>query len=62
MRAGYQGSEADTANDAVVTAGPNGVPGFISSNSWGAGLNDGAYDSRAAQYDGFVRASLTGNR
>ncbi|MCG3191251.1 MAG: hypothetical protein DIJKHBIC_00476 [Thermoanaerobaculia bacterium] len=55
LRDGYSGTEANTANDAVVTPGPNGVPGFISSNSWGAGTNANAYDSLAAQYDGFVR-------
>jgi len=53
----YSGSEADTCNDTVVTAGPNGVKGFISNNSWGSGLNGNAYDSLAAQYDGFVRDS-----
>ena len=36
-------------------AGPNGIKGFISNNSWGAGTNGNAYDSYAAQYDGFVR-------
>ncbi|MEP7340873.1 MAG: S8 family serine peptidase [Acidobacteriota bacterium] len=57
LRAGYTGTEADTCNDTVVTAGPNGVKGFISNNSWGAGTNSNAYDSYAAQYDGFVRDS-----
>lgn len=52
---GYTGTEADTANDTVTTAGPNGVRGFISNNSWGNGTNGNAYDSYAAQYDGFAR-------
>lgn len=54
LRSGYSGSEADTANDTVTTAGPNGVLGSISNNSWGSGLNSNAYDSLAAQYDGYV--------
>jgi subtilisin-like proprotein convertase family protein len=55
LRAGYTGTSADRVNDAVTTAGPNGVFSFISNNSWGAGLNGNAYDSFAAQFDGFVR-------
>lgn len=54
---GYAGTEADTCNDTVTTAGPNGVKGFISNNSWGSGTNSNVYDSLAAQYDGFVRDS-----
>jgi hypothetical protein len=57
LRTGYTGTEADTCNDTVTTAGPNGIKGFISNNSWGAGTNGNAYDSYAAQYDGFVRDS-----
>jgi hypothetical protein len=59
LRSGYTGTEADTANDTVITAGPNGVFGFISNNSWGAGTNGNAYDSFAAQFDGFVRDAST---
>jgi hypothetical protein len=55
LRAGYTGTFADRANDAVTTAGPNGVTCFISNNSWGASTNGNAYDSLAAQYDGFAR-------
>ena len=55
LRSGYTGTEASTANDTVATAGPNGVPGFISNNSWGNGTNGNTYDSYTAQYDGFVR-------
>lgn len=54
LRSGYTGTEANTVNDTVTTAGPNGVLGSISNNSWGNGLNSNAYDSLAAQYDGFV--------
>lgn len=54
LRNNYSGSEANTVNDTVTTAGPNGVLGSISNNSWGSGLNSNAYDSLAAQYDGFV--------
>lgn len=57
LRSGYTGSEADTCNDTVATSGPNGVPGFITNNSWGNGTNSNQYDSLAAQYDGFVRDS-----
>jgi subtilisin-like proprotein convertase family protein len=59
LRAGYSGTEADTVNDTVATAGPNGVKGNISNNSWGAGTNTNAYDSFAAQYDGFVQDAST---
>ncbi|MBV9960535.1 MAG: S8 family serine peptidase, partial [Acidobacteria bacterium] len=54
---GYQptATEANTVNDTVMTAGPNGVRGSISNNSWGNGTNGGSYDSLAAQYDGFVQ-------
>ena len=55
LRSGYSGTEASTVNDTVATAGPNGVPGFISNNSWGNGTNGNTYDSYTAQYDGFVR-------
>lgn len=57
LRTGYTGTEADSYNDTVTTAGPNNVKGFIANNSWGAGTNGNAYDSYAAQYDGFVRDS-----
>ncbi len=55
LRTGYTGTEADTCNDTITTVGPNGIKGFIANNSWGAGTNGNAYDSYAAQYDGFVR-------
>jgi hypothetical protein len=61
LRSGYTGTEANTANDTVTTAGPNGVLGYISNNSWGNGLNSNAYDSYAAQFDGFVRDASTGS-
>lgn len=54
-RPGYTGTDADAANDVVTTTGVNGVPGYISNNSWGDGTNGNTYDSYAAQYDGFVR-------
>jgi hypothetical protein len=54
-RPGYTGTEADTANDTVTTAGPNGVKGTLSNNGWGAGVNGSAYDSYAALFDGLVR-------
>jgi len=59
LRSGYTGTEANTANDTVTTVGPNGVFGYISNNSWGNGLNSNAYDSYAAQFDGFVRDAST---
>ena len=55
LRDGYSGTEASTVDDTVATAGPNGVPGFISNNSWGNGENGNTYDTYTAQYDGFVR-------
>ena len=55
LRSGYAGTEANTVNDTLTTTGPNGVPGFISNNSWGNGTNGNVYDSYTAQYDGFVR-------
>ncbi len=57
--AGYTGTEALAYNDTVTTAGPNGVLGSISNNSWGSGTNANAYDSYAAQFDGFVRDAST---
>ncbi|MEO5859436.1 MAG: S8 family serine peptidase [Pyrinomonadaceae bacterium] len=60
LRSGYTGTEANTADDVVTTVGPNGVLGYISNNSWGNGLNSNAYDSYAAQFDGFVRDASTG--
>jgi hypothetical protein len=59
LKLGYAGTEANTANDAVTTAGPNGVAGFISNNSWGNGTNANAYDSYTAQFDGFTRDAST---
>lgn len=53
-RSDYTGTTADTVNDTVTTPGANGVRGSISNNSWGAG-NGNAYDSFAAQFDGFVQ-------
>lgn len=55
LRLGYSGTDADAVNDVVATTGTNGVPGYISNNSWGDGTNDNEYDLYAAQYDGFVR-------
>jgi hypothetical protein len=60
LTAAYTGVEADTYNDTLITAGPNGVLGSISNNSWGNGLNANAYDSYAAQFDGFVRDASAG--
>jgi subtilisin-like proprotein convertase family protein len=58
---GYTGTNADTFNDTVTTAGPNGVLGSISNNSWGSGTNGNVYDAFTASFDGFVRdASATG--
>lgn len=59
LRTGYTGTESDTVNDVVTTNGPNGVPGYISNNSWGDGTNGNSYDSLAAQFDGFVRDAST---
>jgi hypothetical protein len=61
LKAGYTGTDADAANDAVVTTGVNGVVGTISNNSWGNGTNANAYDSLAATFDGLARdASAAG--
>ena len=59
LKAGYTGNDANAANDAVATNGPNGVAGTISNNSWGSGTNSNAYDSRAATYDGLARDAST---
>lgn len=55
LRAGYPLSDANAYNDTVSTAGPNGVFGSISNNSWGADTNGNVYDAFTAQFDGFVR-------
>ena len=62
LKTGWTGTRADLYNDTVTTAGPNGVMGFISNNSWGpVNQNGGVYSSSAAQMDGFVRdASAAG--
>ncbi|MBK7709067.1 MAG: S8 family serine peptidase [Acidobacteria bacterium] len=57
---GYTGTELDTYNDTVTTAGPNGIFGSISNNSWGNGTNGNVYDSYTAQFDGFVQDTSTG--
>ena len=54
LKSGSTSTEAQAVNDAVTTAGPNGVRATISNNSWGNGLSS-AYDSNAAMYDGFTR-------
>lgn len=59
LRNGYNGTDADLANDTVTTAGPNGVNGIASNNSWGNGTNSNAYDAYTAAYDGFVRDAST---
>jgi hypothetical protein len=55
LKSSYTGTEANAANDAVSTVGPNGVKATISNNSWGAGTNLNGYDSSAALYDGLTR-------
>jgi len=60
LKAGYSGVEADVYSDTVITAGPNGVFGSISNNSWGNGTNSNVYDSYTAQFDGFVRDATAG--
>ncbi|HEX8735388.1 MAG TPA: S8 family serine peptidase, partial [Pyrinomonadaceae bacterium] len=55
LKSGNTTTDAQAVDDTLNTVGPNGVRGTISNNSWGNGLNNNAYDSLAAQYDGFVR-------
>jgi hypothetical protein len=55
LKAGNTTTDAQAVDDTINTAGPNGVKGTISNNSWGNGTNGNSYDSLAAQYDGFVR-------
>jgi len=59
LKAGYSGSDAIVANDTVTTAGPNGVTGSISNNSWGNGTNGNVYESMAATYDSLARDAST---
>ena len=51
----YSGTEVNTIDDTINTAGPNGSNCFITNNSWGNGTNSNSYDSYAAQYDGYVQ-------
>ncbi|MEZ5425653.1 MAG: S8 family serine peptidase [Pyrinomonadaceae bacterium] len=52
-------TDSQSVDDSLNTMGPNGVAGSITNNSWGAGTNGNAYDSRAALWDGLVQdASL----
>lgn len=55
LKTGNMTTDAQAVDDTLNTLGPNGVRGTISNNSWGNGLNNNAYDSLAAQYDGFVQ-------
>jgi hypothetical protein len=59
LKAGYSGTEANAYGDTVITAGPNGVLGTISNNSWGNGTNSNVYDSYTAQFDGYARDAST---
>ncbi|MCA1590461.1 MAG: S8 family serine peptidase, partial [Acidobacteria bacterium] len=58
LRFGYPrtdpGSDARAIDDAMTTPGPNGFGASISNHSWSAGVNQNAYDSYAALYDGLV--------
>lgn len=55
LRSPYSGTEVNTIDDTINTAGPNGSKCFITNNSWGNGTNSNSYDSYAAQYDGYVQ-------
>ena len=55
LSAGNTTTDAQSVDDTVNTAGPNGVQGTIINGSWGAGTNSNAYDSRAAAWDGYVQ-------
>lgn len=61
LKSGNTTTDQQAVDDTLNTLGPNGVKGTITNNSWGAGTNGNAYDSLAAQYDGFARdASIAG--
>jgi hypothetical protein len=60
LKPGYPANDALAANDAVTTAGPNGVKAAISNNSWGFGLNSNSYESLAATYDSLSRDASFG--
>ncbi|HUF02953.1 MAG TPA: S8 family serine peptidase, partial [Aridibacter sp.] len=63
LKAGNTTTNAQSVDDTVSTAGPNGVKGSIINNSWGSGTNSNSYDSFAALWDGFVfDASFAGTR
>lgn len=55
LKTGNTTTDAQAVEDTLLTAGPNGVTGYISNNSWGSGTNSNSYDSYAAMYDGFVQ-------
>lgn len=55
--AGYSATDQTSYDDTVSAVGVNGSNVTISNNSWGNGTNMNAYDSYAAQFDGFVRDS-----
>jgi hypothetical protein len=57
LRTGYGGDNPDVFNDIVTTAGPNAIVASVSNHSYGSGTNGNAYDSLAAQHDGFARDS-----
>ena len=55
LKNGHSEIDAEAVDDTLTTLGANGVRGTISNNSWGDMTNGNAYDSLAAQYDGFVQ-------
>ncbi len=55
LKSGNTTTDLEAVDDTLNTSGPNGVKGSITNNSWGNGTNGNAYDSYAAQYDGYVQ-------
>ncbi|MFQ3582615.1 S8 family serine peptidase [Chloracidobacterium validum] len=60
ITSGYTGTDAVAVDDTVTTLPPNNQRATISNNSWGAGAGVD-YQTREAQYDGFVRDASTGS-
>ncbi len=59
LKAGNTTTDVQLVNDTVTTAGPNGVKGYISNNSWGGPTNSNSYTSIEGMYDGFIQDAST---
>lgn len=60
LKSGYPQNDHQAIDDALKTAGPNGIKASISNNSWGSGTNNNTYGTYEALYDGLVQDGSLG--